>query len=188
MDKFKKLETIVSEKFSKSGLRCKFWNKGDHFRLYLYSDALYDTKKCKQTAYINLTNYRLCVITECPSQPDAWCKSQSEEAKSGLEYLEQEVRTIAHELGVIDEQKADEQAKCETCPVVKGYYLEWQEVRIPINRFGKLVTRNRQFIRVWEGKENFAPRGFVALSDAEFEVAKTKVGKMVEPYTTPDFS
>jgi len=72
--------------------------------------------------------------------------------------------------------------------IVKGYSLRWEEVRIAINRFGKLATRNRQYINTYEGIGSKAPKGFIELSDAEFEVAKTKDGKMIEPYTTPDFT
>jgi hypothetical protein len=70
-------------------------------------------------------------------------------------------------------RKETQEKANESYPVVKGYFLEWRQVRIPINRFGKLATRNRQHIRVWEGPANLAPRGFVELSDAEYEVAIT---------------
>jgi hypothetical protein len=195
MEKIQQLGTIVSETLSKRGLRGKFWNKGETFRLYLYSDSLYHTKKCKQSAYIDLKRYYVRVITECPSQDPAWCESQSAEAEGWLEKWARYVQFVAYKLGIVGEQKAEAQAKqeeqeriSETCPIVKGYYLEWRSVRVPINRFGKLATRNRQHIHVWEGHENLAPHGFIALSDAEYEVAKTKAGRMIEPYTAPKFS
>jgi hypothetical protein len=195
MEKIQQLETIVSETLTKRGLRSKFWNKGEHSRLYLYSDALHDTKKCKQSAYIDLKHYCVHVTTECPSQPAAWCSSQSREVEKWFEKWARYTHFVAYKIGLITEQKNGAQAKQEeqerineVYPVVKGYYLEWQTVRIPINSYGKLATRNRQFIHVWEGSENLAPRGFVALSDAEYEVAKTKAGRMIEPYTTPQFS
>ncbi|MDR3133722.1 MAG: hypothetical protein LBU42_06830 [Prevotellaceae bacterium] len=195
MEKIQQLGTIVSETLTKRGLRCKLWNKGEIFRLYLYSDALYDTKKCKQTAYIDLKRYCVHVSTECPSQPDVWCISQSREAEGWFEKWARYTRFVAYKLGVIAEQKVEAQAKQEaqerineTYPIVKGYYLEWRSVRIPINSFGKLATRNRQHIRTWEGFLNLVPRGFVTLTDNEYVVAKSKEGDMVEPYTTPNFS
>ncbi|MDR0582387.1 MAG: hypothetical protein LBG31_05440 [Prevotellaceae bacterium] len=135
------------------------------------------------------------VFTECPSQDLTWCKSQNAEAEKRFEKWARYTRFVAYKTGLIAEQKIEMKAKQEmqerinkTYPTVKGYYLEWQTVRIPINSFGKLATRKRQFIHVWEGTANLAPYGFVELSNAEFEVAKTKAGKMVEPYTTPKFS
>lgn len=71
---------------------------------------------------------------------------------------------------------------------VKGYYLYWEEVRVAINRYGKLSTRNRQHISTYEGLESQAPKGFVELSNEEYEVAKTKEGKIIEPFTTPNFT
>ena len=191
LEKMKQLETIVSNKMQRRGLRCKFWSKGETFRLYLYSDALYDTKKCKQSAYIDLKRYCGRVTTECPSQPKEWCEAQSKEVEKHLESWGRYTRFVAYKLGIIGEQKAVQDAQKridETSPLVKGYFLEWRSVRVPINRYGKLATRNRQYIHVWEGYANLAPQGFVELSDAEYEVAKTKAGKMIEPYTTPKFS
>jgi hypothetical protein len=195
MEKIQQLETIVSKTLAKHNMRCKFWNGGEKYRLYLYSDVLYHTKKCKQSAYIDLVSYCVHVNTECPSQPADWCTSQNTETEMWLENWARYTRFVAYKIGLIVEQKAEAQAKQEaqehineTYPTVKGYYLEWRSVRIPINSYGKLATRNRQHICVWEGCKNLAPRGFVALSDAEFEVAKTKAGRMIEPYTTPKFS
>jgi len=71
--------------------------------------------------------------------------------------------------------------------VVKGYYLKWEEVRISINRFGKLATRNRQHIRTYEGIESKSPKGFVELDEEQFTVAKLREGEMIEPYTSPNF-
>jgi hypothetical protein len=193
-EKLKQLETIVSETMKKHELRCKMWNKGEISRLYLYSNELYSTKKCRQTAYIDLKTYDVHVTTECSSQDVAWCESQSKEAEKWLRKWARYTRLVACKTGLMEEQKNEAQAKqevqeCanETYPIVKGYYLVWQPARIPINSFGKLATRNRQHICVWEGRVNLAPRGFIELSDAEYEVAKTKAGKIVEPYTTPKF-
>jgi len=72
--------------------------------------------------------------------------------------------------------------------IVKGYYLRWEEVRIAINRFGKLATKKRQHIYTYEGVESKAPTGFEILTDEQFAVAKLREGKMIEPYTTPDFT
>jgi hypothetical protein len=72
--------------------------------------------------------------------------------------------------------------------IVKGYYLRWEEVRIAINRFGKLATKKRQHINTYEGVESKAPKGFEILNDEHFAVAKLREGKMIEPYTTPDFT
>jgi hypothetical protein len=105
MEKIQNLVTIVTETITKSGLRCKFWAKGDNYRLYLYSDALYDTKKCKQSAYIDLKKYTINVTTECPSQPDSWCDSQSRDAQKILGKWARYTRFIAYKIGLIQSKK-----------------------------------------------------------------------------------
>jgi hypothetical protein len=189
MDKIQQLATTVSESLTKRGLRCKFWNKGEIYRLYLYSPSLYDTKKCRQTAYIDLKRFCVHVTTECPSQPDEWCVSQNMDAERWLEKWARYTRFVAHKLGITEEQKHEEHERIgEAGITVKGYWLEGKQERVPTNRFGKIATRNRQYIHVWEGCSDLAPHGFVALTDAEYEVAKTKAGTVIESYSTPKFS
>lgn len=104
MATIQQLATIVTATLTKRGLRGKFWNGGEHFRLYLYSDVLYDTKKCKQIAYVDLKRYFVSVFTECPSQNVAWCKSQNEEAENHLEIWARYTRFVAYKLGVIKQK------------------------------------------------------------------------------------
>jgi hypothetical protein len=186
MEKIQQLEKIVSETIKQEyASRCKLWCKGTTCRLYLYGFYFYDTKKCKQSAYIDLSTYEVHVDTKCDSQDYAWCESQSRIAEEDFDKkLTRYIRFVAYKLGIIAERRA----KIEASPVVKGYYLEWRQVRIPINSYGKLAERNRQFIRAWQGYRNAAPKGFVELSDAEFEAAKKREDEMIAPFETPKFS
>ena len=129
----------------------------------------------------------------------AWILGQKELQYSSKKesYFDKELSHADNEGVEIERHVPEEKEAVETEPIaelvkedklVKGYSLRWEEVRIAINRFGKLATRNRQHINTYEGVESKVPKGFVELSDAEFEVAKTKEGKMIEPYTTPDFT
>lgn len=115
-----------------------------------------------------------------------------------VSFFDKDRAEFVPETGVeIERHVPEEKEAVETEPIaelvkedkiVKGYSLRWEEVRIAINHFGKLATRNRQHINTYEGVESKTPKGFIELSDPEFEVAKTKDGKMIEPYTTPDFT
>lgn len=84
-------------------------------------------------------------------------------------------------------EPVDVEVVAELVREVKGYSLRWEMVKIPINRFGKLVVRNRQVIYTFTGPSNATPKSFVELSDAAYEVARRKEGHTIEPYTTPDF-
>lgn len=130
----------------------------------------------------------------------AWILEQKDLQFSSkkVSFFDKDRAEFIPETGVeIERHVPEEKEAVETEPIaelvkedkiVKGYSLRWEEVRIAINRFGKLATRNRQYINTYEGVESKTPKGFIELSDAEFEVAKTKDGKVIEPYTTPDFT
>jgi len=130
----------------------------------------------------------------------AWILGQKDiqYSKKKVSFFDKERAEFIPETGVEIETHIPEEKQCvETDPiaelvkedkVVKGYYLKWEEVRISINSFGKLATRNRQHITTYEGFESKTPKGFVELNDKEFAVAKLREGKMIEPYTSPDFT
>jgi len=115
-----------------------------------------------------------------------WIAAFALKGKS-LQYSEKKIEWFEMEF-----EPKQEEAKAEPEPIdetpVRGYFLRWQEVRIKINAYGKLATRNRQHIYTYEGPAHQAPKGFVPLPDDEFEMAKKKEGEMIEPYTTPDFA
>lgn len=113
-------------------------------------------------------------------------KKESFFDKDRADYVKEDGTTI--ERHVPEEKEAvDVEPVAELMREVKGYYLRWEMVKVPINRFGKLVVRNRQVINIFTGASNSTPKGLVELSDAAFEVAKRKEGQCIEPYSTPDF-
>lgn len=73
---------------------------------------------------------------------------------------------------------------------VEGYFPEWRQVRVTINRFGKRTTTNRQFVVAFKGNQSNAPRDFVEDSIAyRFLVICKKGEEMLEPYAPiPDYA
>lgn len=71
--------TTAAEKFAaRIGFKsASIWTKKGT-RLYLNGYG-YDTKKCKQSVYIDLDTFQVKCFTECPSQTYQWCISQSNE-------------------------------------------------------------------------------------------------------------
>jgi hypothetical protein len=185
----------ITEKLGKY-LNVTLWTKKGN-RLYVNGYG-HNTKKCKQTIYIDIDNFRVNCYTDCPSQPSAWCESQSREVEGNLQKYVRYARLIAN--GKSDAQPIENQiekieieihnAQLSNQPV-KGYYTEWREVRIAINRFGKLAHRNRQFVVAFEGTQENAPRNFVELNDLGFDYIKNvhKGEHMLEPYANvPDYN
>lgn len=74
-------------------LNVTLWTKKG-VRLYVNGYG-YNTKKCKQSIYIDLENFRVVCFTDCPSQPSAWCQSQSAEVVRALEKFARLARLIA---------------------------------------------------------------------------------------------
>lgn len=165
------------------------WEKGGKQRLYLPKKFGYNTKKMSTSAYIAIVDDKAiaCVFIDCPSQPDSWIKSQQKEFAEHLqpyvdfcnEHFEFGFTTESIEV-IMNNATLDAQP-------VKGFYTEWRQVRVAINNFGKLATRNRQFCIAFEGTKNTAPRTFVALTDAGYDYFGGKE-KMLDAYEeVPDF-
>jgi hypothetical protein len=129
----------------------------------------------------------------------SWILGQKELQYSSKKesWFEKELSHASNEGVEIERHVPEEKEAVEVEPIaelvkedkiVKGYYLRLEEVRIAINRFGKLATKKRQHINTYEGIESKAPKGFEILSNEQFSVAKLREGKMIEPYSTPDFT
>lgn len=176
-------------------LNVKLWEKGTLCRLYI-NNVGYNTKKMSTKAHIDLNSFRVVVNIECHSQPSQWIASQEAEVEQSLAKYARYARMIASknapavetiakqveniEIAIINEELAAE-------PVV-GYYTEWRSIRIAINRFGKLATRNRQFVVPFSGNKSNAPRFFVPLTKEGFEYLSKRGEDMLEPYTeAPDY-
>lgn len=188
------IETIT-EKLG-AHLNVTLWTKKGN-RLYVNGFG-YNTKKCKQSIYIDIDSFRAMCFTDCPSQPSQWCESQSAEVVASLEKYVRYAKMIASSMGR-DAQPIEKQIEeieiqihndeLDNQPVV-GYYTEWREIRVSINRFGKLATRNRQFVIAFSGTKSTAPRGFVELTAAGHALLRSKRNceEMLEPYATaPDY-
>ena len=81
---------------------------------------------------------------------------------------------------IIESQNANIEMKKQT--TVKGFYYSWDYDYG--GNYGK--KRNFKVLKTYEGSELYIPRGFVSLSDSEFENAEEKAGKKYfgwdEPY------
>ncbi len=173
------MRTISIEQLAEL-LNGKLWTKNELKRIYL--DAGYNTKKMTTKTYVYEKNARFVVVCniECPSQADQWINSQENEI---IDSINERIAGIIEEHGyeVEDPMEAIE-AELAAEPQVQGYYMEWKEVRVAINSYGKLATRKRQFIETYRGPKSQAPYGFIELNDADFEVAweKSQKGRAYE--------
>lgn len=184
--------TLVNKHITRS----KVWEKGTMRRLYI-SDcsftSIYNTKKCKQKVYIDLNTFKLVCATDCPDQSNNWEANESERVlNSGLQVVARLLRILCKDRNEVSKTTIEEVIKeneLEAQPV-NGYYTQWREVRVAINRFGKLAIRNRQFCVSFSGNKSNAPKGFIELSDLAYDFLKnySKGDYMLEPYAeAPDF-
>lgn len=49
--------------------------------------------------------------------------------------------------------------------------MQWKEVRVKINSYGKLADRKRMFVVTYKGAKSKAHPRLIELTDAEFELA-----------------
>lgn len=190
MSKIKSLTELATamNESGEFGYKLNAWEKGGKQRLYLPKTFGYNTKKMSTSAYIAILQDKAvaCVYIECPSQTDNWITSQQNDCKESLQgYVDYIMENF--EFGFTGESMEVilNNAILDAEPV-KGYYTEWRQVRVAINNFGKLATRNRQFVVRFEGTKNTAPRNFVPLSDAGFEYLGKE--QMLDAYEeVPDY-
>jgi hypothetical protein len=161
----------------------KAWEKNGKQRLYFGSYG-YNTKKMSTKAYIDLRDGKAfaAAIIDCPSQPNSWIQSQEQEIRDQLQkYVRYIVRFF--DFGVTSEPiEVILNNATLAAEEVQGYYTKWEEVSVPINRFGKLAVRNRQFVLPWRGSKSEAPRTFVPFSVAGYNWLLAKGQLMLEPY------
>jgi hypothetical protein len=175
-------------------LNGKIWEKGTMCRIYL--NRGYNTKKMSTKTYVykdDAGHYHTSCTIDCPSQHDNWIEA---EEKKIIESLNSRIVDIIEEFGIEQEEVLAtpidvviNNAILDSQPVI-GYYTEWRQVRVAINRFGKLATRNRQFVVAFSGTKNTAPKGFIELSKAAYDVlaARTNGEECLEPYApVPDY-
>jgi len=169
----------------------KVWAKGDLKRIYVKSVG-YNTNKMKTTAYIYKKDNEVCFSAhvDCYNQGAVWCGQRAEEAKGEMiamvEAILPENETIEDVIGNSDVMITEEGELVDLTETVKGYYTAWEEVRIAINSYGKLATRNRQFVYFLEIAKKDAPACFVELSDKAFVFATRRDNRvMLEPYASP---
>lgn len=153
----------------------------------------YNTKKCKQNIYIDLTTLNVVCHTECDSQPTEWCQSQSNIVVDDMEkysrlakivaYVNRDINAEANSYAEVVEAMVNDSQPVgivEDTNEVFGYTTRWEEVRIAINRFGKLATRNRQFLSFVKTTRFNAPYKFVEISENDFNAIAIKNGKIIE--------
>lgn len=159
----------------------KAWEKGGKKRIYI-NNLGHNTKKMSTKVWLELTDKVTAVcVMECPSQPLSWITSHKKEV---LEYAERYVRYCRRFFALdMATQPVDvimHNALLEA-EEVTGYYTEWREVRVPINSFGKLALRNRQFIIPFIGSKASAPRTFVPCGPEGWEWLQKQGEFMLDP-------
>lgn len=170
------IKTISLEDLAEK-LNGKLWEKGNMKRIYL-NDYGYNTKKMSTKTYVYAKEdgtFGVSCKIECPSQPYSWIESQENNV---IKSLSGTISEIIEEFGYeIENPKIKIQAKLDAEEQVQGYYMRWHEVRVPINRFGKLAIRKRQKVHTYVGPVSKTPDGFIALNDEDFAIAKEKESK-----------
>lgn len=80
MRTIQELATKLNSVAAKRRERINFvvWEKHGKQRIYINSDRLYNTKKCRQSAYIDFETFETGYFTNCPTQDRNWCVSQTE--------------------------------------------------------------------------------------------------------------
>jgi hypothetical protein len=171
----------------------KIWREK---RLYVYATPktkIYNSKKCRQTVYIDLADFSVHCYTECPDQYPNWLHNENTRVINALKPLARLLRIATGYSRGLSSQSVEmvlHNAALDMEPV-QGYVTEWRQVRVKINGFGKLALRNRQFVLPYNGTKGDAPRGFVPLSKPAFDLLLQMAdadGLMLEPYApVPDF-
>lgn len=166
----------------------KLWQKENIERIYLLRG--YNTKKMSTKTFVYKADdgeFHVSCRIDCLSQHDNWV---SKEQDAIIESVTEQINAIIDEFGVEKEEISTQSVEVIMnnalldAQEVIGYYTEWRSVRIPINSYGKLAQRNRQFVVAFKGSKNTAPKGFVELSPAGYNILSVirKGEDMLEPY------
>lgn len=154
------------------------WVKGDLKRIYL--DEGYNTKKMSTKTYVYQIadqTYKVKCNIDCPGQNDNWIISQQQEVEN---YVSERIAAIIEEFGTeIEAQPIIASLPLESEKQIQGYYMNWKEVKVPINRFGKLAIRKRMFVVTYIGPKSKAPHRLIELNDTEIELAKAAESKEI---------
>lgn len=91
-------EVANAHAFGMKFTKATVWSKNGN-RLYLNGFG-YNTKKCKQSVYIDLDTYEVKCFTECSSQDYNWIKSQNAKVTGNIR-----LRALARLLRIVDNCK-----------------------------------------------------------------------------------
>ena len=166
------IKTISIETLAEK-INGKLWVKGDLKRIYV--DEGYNTKKMSTKTYVYQKQdgtFGVSCKIECPSQSISWITSQEDEVVNSLiKEIDEVIEKFGYE---IENPTIEIKAALDAEEQVQGYYMRWYEVRVAINRFGKLATRKRQKVHTYRGAASKTPVGFIALNDEDFSIALEK--------------
>lgn len=173
------------------------WTIWKEKRLYIKSctqTSIHNTRKCRQEVYIDLSTFELHCYTDCPGQSSLWCRNENERVITALKPIARLLRrSCGYRAGMATEpiEVVIHNAILDARDV-QGYYTQWISIRVPINRFGKLATRNRQVVCPFSGTQSTAPKGFVPLTSRGYTLLEKRseihgevYGEMLEPYSNP---
>lgn len=72
---------ITVVKLESLGFTGKVWEKGDLKRFYVtecQQTSIFNTKKCKQSVYVDLSTSEVKCFTTCDSQSFSWIKNENQ--------------------------------------------------------------------------------------------------------------
>lgn len=148
----------------------------------------WNTKKVKQTIYLDLYNLEFKAKTEGVNTDVSWDISQSElleERANETFFNNDRIGTLKNILGE-DFIDAALQARQEVlAEEIQGWYIKWE--RAVINSYGKLSSENKPHIGVYKGPKGDAPGKITPLNDEQFARATKRKGERIEAYKTPNF-
>lgn len=191
MPKYNTLPSLIDRMNQKFGyVKFKLWEKGGNSRIY--TNLGNNTKKMTTKAFIHIMNNTFVghVYIDCPSQSDTWIKSQEKEVLKQLSRF-CDLMTRIFDFGIPMATEPAEVIMTNAlleAETVQGYTLEWKQKQVKINRFGKLATRNRQYVLPFKGAKSEAPSKLVLLSPEAFALLIQEAdadGIMLEPYAAP---
>lgn len=163
------------------------WTIWKEKRLYIKDTrivSIYGTKKCQQNVYVDLTDGSLHCYTDCPAQGNIWIDNENARVIDALTSFARLLRIVLKLKKVESIDVVLNNVILEAEPT-QGYFTTWREERVAINRFGKLATRNRQFLIFFSGNKNNAPKNFIELPKDIYDLISgysNSEAVMLEPY------
>lgn len=172
-----------------------YFDKAAEPRVYLSMG--HNTKKTRTKAYLTVSWDKVVAHVKVTSEDRhgflmaaSWTESQEQALLPAVEEIAEFVRAellapSGDAAAQVDQVLQDE----SLLDIIHGVVPQWREVRVAINSYGKLATRNRLFLTLWSGPKINAPRKLEEITPGmyAFAMANWKEGeRMCEPGPAAD--